>query len=345
MQKSTKTTQKTKLAQPKFKSTNWFHAHQSVKLRLSPEAQSNDGFTSRLWLATREYYSPIDLIFLCQSFNPLRMNHRPLWLARDGLVPLLWFFKQNPEPREFMQHLLVHEDFAQFVPPNWRPVTGTYRVENTARALGAEPQRLLLTSVVSSAFCSLEHLKLALTELEERYGTEKLHQMEKICYLPTEFFGNTKQDFHAEFMFEICRRLGTQNLKSLGNLNLEVMTSFEGTEVIELNERFLTPDNYVVQSILQRGGRLPEAQNARKGGAFASLSPFHGFRIHEDLHVPYALETEGAAEGFFSKFDEIMHSQANLAFPWPTWVKNWAKSLAEKQKLASKLGKQSPADV
>ncbi|HEX4922772.1 MAG TPA: hypothetical protein VFV50_01755, partial [Bdellovibrionales bacterium] len=271
MQKSTSTTRKKRGDRPKFKPANWFHAHQEAKLKIGPEPTAGDNVCTRLWPVTRDYYSPVELIFLCQSYDPLRMNQRPLWLARDGLVPLLWFFKMNPEPGLFQQQLLVHESLQSFVPPAWREVTGTYKVVNNPAQPARPATSLLVTSLVSEAYCSAKVLRAELDALKARYGEAGLKNLKKYCFLPWSFHGN-KPEFQTEFIIEICRALGAEDLQPLSYARLDAMASFDGTEIVDLNENLLCADNYLVHTLLQRGAQLPHAQAAGTGGAFVSLS-------------------------------------------------------------------------
>lgn len=320
MQKSISTTRKKPAGKSKFKLANWFHAHNEAKLKIFADSGGADSMATRLWPVTRDYYAPVDLIFLSQAYNPLRMNQRPVWLARDGLVPLLWFFKMNPDPGPFMQQLLVHESLGAYVPPAWRSVTGTYRIVNSPERQKREVTSLLVTSLVSEAFCSLKGLRDEMQSLKSRFPADALARLKKYCYLPWGFNAN-RPEYQSEFTIELCRELGAHDLEPLTYARIDSTNSFAGTELVELNENLLCADNYLAHLVLQRGGQLRTAA-ALGEGCFVSLSPYHGYELQEQILAPYALETDERPV-YYSRFDEIMQSAANTNFPWPTWVKRW----------------------
>src|SRR5581483_8710087 len=66
-------------------------------------------------------------VFLAECESLLQLKFAPVWLARDGLVPLTWFFSRFPEPCGFKGTIHVHEDFAPIIPKAWAKRVGTYR--------------------------------------------------------------------------------------------------------------------------------------------------------------------------------------------------------------------------
>ncbi|HEX4925288.1 MAG TPA: hypothetical protein VFV50_14435, partial [Bdellovibrionales bacterium] len=87
------------------------------------------------------------------------------------------------------------------------------------------------------------------------------------------------------------------------------------------------------------------AQASGTAGAFVSLSPYHGLEINEEIAVPYALEEQSGARAYFSRFDEIMQSAANTAFPWPKWVKTWEARIPERAAKAPAAEKKRALDL
>jgi hypothetical protein len=313
---------------------DWFLAHGELRknhrsaLR-SPEAQNYLNF---LWPVALDYFSPLNPIFLNESLSLEAFNSWPIWMARDGLVPLLWFFKVHPTPGKFQQKILVHEELAPFVPDAWRSHMGSYRIVSTIQAPLPKNRKFLLTGLLMDTYVTLEALEKQLQEAVAAAGEGTFAKSEIIAFLPPRIdgFGNEhRHEFHSECIFRIARYLGT-HVHAIPWRKLDSMDQLDGYEVIEFNERLLCSDSYLTQMALFRGARLLEKKTHVPHEAheqLISLSPYHGVVIRQELEGKCMLQNtqEKEAAQYLEIFAQAMRSEANKRFPWPNWFAEWTR--------------------
>lgn len=312
---------------------DWFLAHSELRrtnrnaLR-SPEAQNYLNF---LWPVALDYYSPLNPIFLNECMNLEAFNSWPIWMARDGLVPLLWFFKVHPTPGKFQQKILVQEDLAAFIPDDWRDHMGTYRMVTTIKGPLPKVRKFLITGLLMDTYISLDALEAQLKSAQALVGMDTLAKSEILAFLPPRIdgFGNEhKHEYHSECIFRIARYLGT-HIHSIPWRKLDSMDQLDGYEVIEFNEKLLCSDSYLTQMALFRGARLlgQEAAVAGDDEQLVSLSPYHGVMIKQVMKGKCMLQNpnENEAAHYLEVFAQAMRSEANKRFPWPNWFAEWTR--------------------
>ena len=320
-----------------FVAVDWFEAHKEAKLKLPKRpTEAKFNFSKEFWPVGGDYYSPLNPIFVAERFHPSKMNERAVWLARDGLVPLLWFFKLNPEPGVFRSRILIHEDFSPFVPEAWRPRMGTYRLSMDAETARSIPRTLLVTGLISDSYCSLSGLQDILDRLEERISSEQLAKLNKVCFLPVQLhLSANRQSFQAAYFVELFKRCGT-SFQSVEWGWIEGQPVFTDTIIVDMNEMLLCADNFIIHMALQKGAEyLPlTGQGNTVGGNFVRLSPYHGVVIKDSLTGRFALEGDAPAEIYFSQFERAMRSHANRNFPWPSWISEWGQAISRRAREA-----------
>jgi hypothetical protein len=304
---------------------DWFAAHERSPRAgrlpsLDPEATY---FLNVLWPVSLPYYSPLNPVFLAQCAGLEALDKHPHWFVRDGLVPLLWFFEQHPSPRKLRSRLWVHEELGRWVPPAWRGHCGTYRLETTPGRERAAARGLLLTGIMMDSYCPLSRLDAHLDSIVARYG-RRLDRMELALFAPACFGqrGETPaHEFHAEFMLRLCRKLGS-SVRALSWARLEATESWEGFDVIDLTDRHLCADSYLLHLAVSRGANPRFEGQGQSGGDFVALSPLHGFRMHHSLgRLPTRADKP-------ARLQEAMRSPANRRFPWPEWFARWTEQNA-----------------
>jgi hypothetical protein len=311
----------------------WFFAHLDAKRRhavddTSPEVRR---FRDHLWPAALDYHSPLNPVFLAGCTDLGSLFDHPSWFVRDGLIPLLWFFKTHPNPGGFQGRLWVAEEFAKWVPLAWRSVTGSYRIECPVTTAPSRARCLLLTGLSMESFCSLEFLEQSLAELSRMIPPKELKKREILAFTParTDNFGSQHHhNYTGEYIQSICKALGTQirflNWQSL----LETLDSGKTCDLYELNEKLLCADSYFVHAALSRGARLLRAKSPRStaGTSFIELSPHHGVRLKKRIQEPSLWNSKDSSR-FFAN---VMLKEANQAFPWPNWFMDWGMAAAER---------------
>ena len=93
---------------------DWLEKYRENDLQLKPHLSQSlevKNFFSHFWPNTSDYQSPFENIFLIQAATAKIFNSRPKWFIRDGLIPLLWFFKTHPTPAKMKSRIYIHQWF------------------------------------------------------------------------------------------------------------------------------------------------------------------------------------------------------------------------------------------
>lgn len=316
---------------------DWFYAHESVKAEAFKRGPTNKAnqLVSFLWPSATEYHSPLNPIFLVECMNVEILRSRSVWLVRDGLIPLLWFFKVNPTPGLFRGRLLVDEEFVPFIPTPWREQTGSYSIQNIKSPSQIEPDKILITGLINERCCSLEFLEKTLDKAASILGSAKLERIEKSCFLlpkSSPFGGEYRHNFFFECILKVAEKIGLNNIKPVSWQTLENTSTFENSYLLDLNEKTIFADNFIAHSVLRRGGRLLLSKNFQKEkGNFVQLSPYHGVSFVERVPGKYMLDLHNKSlsgtRAYFLQFEALMRSEANLSIPWPSWFVDWKDGL------------------
>src|SRR3954470_10839273 len=82
---------------------DWFktHTRESLRKYLVSSAGSAADLVQYLHPFGSPYHSALNPVFLAECENLRQLDYAPVWLARDGLLPLLWFFSRFPVPQGF----------------------------------------------------------------------------------------------------------------------------------------------------------------------------------------------------------------------------------------------------
>lgn len=252
-------------------------------------------------------------------------------MARDGLLPLLWFYKFRPTPGSFKGKILVHEDFTPFVPKAWRNQTGSYRVSSLPGLEKQEIREVVFTGVINEGVCEFESIKQEIEKLEKAIGTKKLNQISKLCIFIEKQFRQTshRQDLYPKIMLELIKATTTENFSPKTWEILEDTSSFKGSLLVDFNEKNLFADSAFIHRFLGRGGRLFGAsESPPPDSEFVQLSAFHGIHFRKKIEGSYALDSTKRASpensAHISRFQTLMRSHVNTKLPWDLLMKEWS---------------------
>lgn len=327
--------------------TNWLHSHSDLKRERPVDGGPAPGrdFVNFLWPAGIGYASPLCPAFLAEYGGSVVAGSRPVCLARDGLVPLLWFFREFPEPRTASSWLLVHSELAPFIPTPWRKASGQYRLENDPKMFrGRKTNRLVLTGVMMDAYCDLAELEERLELVCENLGSSKEGLEEVLAFIParTDGFGvEHRHEYVIDYVTLLSRFFGSK-VKGITWNAFDSRESWDGFAVCDLNSRFACADSYLLHRAASKGARivgeetaspLPQASSRKEGQRWVQLSPFHGVRAEPVTGKCVFDDGNGLPEemkkGFEQRYMAAMRSEANRRFPWPQWFAAWTRVLAE----------------
>jgi len=271
---------------------------------------------------------PATFLWSKPSFNQL--NKQPEWIVRDGLIPVLWFFLNNPKPIGFRSKLLFDQRFAHLIPTAWRAKSLLFNVESTTLATTSKTKRWLLSGIVSPAHCSIEHLESILTQLTTKKALTRL--LKTAPLLTSLLFRHERigdGHFAVEgFHFDFCRRLGSVFCgPAIGSYSheLERLASMDDLIYIDLNEGLLASEGPLHHLVLSKGA-IPFNKRTLLGPLKKSiaLSRNHCANV---CTIPDSIKSVWEKECFSEQVKYARAFTRRLAtgkthhrYPWPVWV-------------------------
>ena len=286
--------------------------------------------------AADAYVSALNPVFLLDVRSLSALEERPFWLVRDGLVPLLWFFRKFPAPRGLRSRLLVRRELAPLVPSAWRGSIGTYRMVGASPKLAAaEPRGLLIVGLVMPSYCSLERGRAELRSVVARVGAAQLAELPIRAFLPGRFEGfglRHDDDFYARFMIMVCQELGTR-IEPIPYPELLSIGSLAGYEVVELNDLGLLADSTLLRVALTRGATLILDQAVATAAKDIPIHPHAAYRVEWSLSsapnegvTPAETEFLTRASEALEHYAELVCGDAAQRYPWPAWFGAWSRA-------------------
>jgi hypothetical protein len=305
---------------------DWFAAHAAARMQghVRSRPQFAADYLNYLWPISTDYSSPLNPFFLVEAEDASTLVSHRVWMARDGLIPLLWFFKRNPTPRGFEGDLLVSAEFADYVPPAWTKQVGLFELVSTLGTAVKKPKSLLITGISMETYCSIPMLDKIVSGLTKSFGD--LKNMNVQTFLPGRFDGwgtENAQDFHLKYYVRLSEAFGGRKIQGLNWTQVEAWGDLTGCAIVDLNEKLLCADSYLVHHAMSRGANywsLSKSQMSRNAD-FVRISPFHGLRVQRAVK---AKAWKGWNSHTLERFENAMSSEANKRFPWPNWFTDWA---------------------
>jgi hypothetical protein len=314
---------------------------------LERNKESHD-FFQNLWPASEAYISALNPIFLADLHAIEATNPKSHYLVRDGILPLMWFFSQNPEPGNFKGKIRVHSDFEELVPDAWREQTELFSLfaeKSAPQAKNAAPtksiKQILLLGVIMPSVCSLPRLESDLANvIEFAGGKEELEKIKIRAFLPFRMEAANMFSGHAYYNYfcSTLNRILGFNVEFIEYESLKWMYLEPGTWVHEFNEKYLYTDSYLSLLAMSKGGNFIPSVQGSSVVAEVSESPAYDmiYQIYPHvscgvrrkfqksfvnyLNADWVPETQERALLFY----KAMNSSANV-YPWPSWFAPWCK--------------------
>jgi hypothetical protein len=310
----------------------WFENHPSLQAPM-PLAQGVESFVGSLWPMGVPYTNPLNAIWSMQIADVHLLRSRRHWFLRDGLVPLMWFFKRHPKAPAFDTTILIDEAFAHFVPVGWREKVGTYRLHSE---VAAQPNsRTALIGLASESYASVPFVQKQLPKILEN---ERKHGSTAVdLFMPARMtwaHDEREHSLHANYFRELFRLL-PDDTRIMNRGELAGTFDANKIRVCDLNEKLMVADNGLVSALLAKGAQLGDLNPPEKGEEFRKISPYHGFVINwrigaeADQNVSRSLKSVSRFHGEIE--DVFNQSPVFQAFPWPRWFAEWTRSNASEQ--------------
>jgi len=304
---------------------------QSVDELIPPKGFQS--FIDSIWHARAALYSPIPMDFLLKYVDsPKYLSQRPEWILRDGLVPLAWFFKQNPTPPKTLRtKLYIEESLAPLIPKAWKPLVGSFRL----RSISTKPNpsretSLFLTGIMNPSHCSLSFLSHSLKKIHRLLKEKKVTPSSVYCYLPLAFESvhyTSAFEFHPHFI-KILKSEFQIPILFLGEKEFFNKSQISHGFIYELNEGGLFNNSYLLHRSLFNGLSLlenpPSSSNLFKTVYF---SPYHALELSNKISqsqdpiekpLPHPFETDTFIETLENNYKTL---------PWSVEFHRWVMSL------------------
>jgi hypothetical protein len=226
---------------------------------------------------------PLAAAKLC---NPLpsgflsRLPGEKVFLARDGLIPLLRFFSRTPAPpKTYRGELVIHRDWLAFVPVRWRARCRLYRIgarSSPGQAESPPRVRAVFAYQFSQLYCSAPCL-------EERAGAyAKSRALKKALFggAPLALLEHGEPSMRYELKAHSTFGSLFGSAPTPMSLNeLKHFTDLRDALALDFNERLHCSDDANLHLLFSRGAIDPLAPPAKSSEQFERVSPFHGYYL------------------------------------------------------------------
>lgn len=320
---------------------NYFRSYliSGHKLPESPEFKQ---FKAFLWPASTDYPSTVPSIFLAQVISLHLLAQSKMWIVRDGLVPLLWFFFQNPKPPEFPVKLYVHRNLRSYVPLEWKPSFGYYDYHTrdfseSTKTVSQRP-KILIFGIMMEAYVSIDGIDDHIKKIID--GLTQIRDPEVYLYLPCRGWSGAKnwldQHYHASILKKLFSSLGSdlkiltyEDVKHLDRLNIDYF--------YDLNDALIMADNALLHQVLEGGGnQLSKSEDLidQSPDHYIKCSMQYGFRLYNRLPEGTVFPTDEVfrtkeAINTHQKLFDLAKLDATRQFPWPVIFTEWSLSMKD----------------
>ncbi|MCM2277011.1 MAG: hypothetical protein NDJ89_02930 [Oligoflexia bacterium] len=272
---------------------NWVFDHTYSRMHLQFEGAWWEQWHHRFAPFADPLFAPSRPLFLIDGLTKLQGSGTPV-LARDGLLPLTWFFR-NVIPKDFPPDLLIPENFFHLVPPSWRGKARSFRLERRGELAflpDEPPERIILIGVFSQFFMgspNKRYFERQLARLQTKWGREAMRKIRWLLWLPIHDPRSisARTDRAAELFYKTLEGFGPSiEFSSWGDLSMQ--QDLREWAFIELNTRLVIGESYCRHHLLSRGARELALDNGlarvpRKLEARVEpLSPYHELVIDLD---------------------------------------------------------------
>lgn len=295
------------------------------------KASTSEQYTLSLWPFLNPYFSPLNPIYtpvfqtLCaQGLRAVNEKQLPVWMLRDGAVPLTWFFSKH-KPELVEGQILVHADLKNLVPESWTGKVASYRHRTHA---ATDCESLLIVGPISERVISIDELDAKIESIEASIGKRKMSTMSVRLYCPIRGEGESFPARYLQKIYSAFRRVDIIDWYDVENIG-----SLKGVGFIELNNGWLFKDSYVQQHALSRGASLiGQDKLPAKKSRYVPLSRFHGVSI--EPFVPKArtsFDKDRRLEKFFIQSSRLIEDEG-VSGPWPKWHEKWCRAMFQSKK-------------
>ncbi|CAK9253178.1 unnamed protein product [Sphagnum jensenii] len=185
-------------------------------------------------------------------------------------------------------------------------------------------------------YCSLSNLKKQLRCVQqELFPIFQSSGVSPVCVLPWKgsVFG-TGENYHLLYLRELCAVFGT-DFEALDWMQFVKMESFSEFVAVDLNDRKVIVDSFIVQHLLSSGSELFLTQSKVQDTEFENsefypLSPYHGIVVGAKNGESQWTEMKWKSFQIFLEVEEriagALHQGGSHLIPWPESLLRWVNS-------------------
>jgi hypothetical protein len=250
---------------------------------------------------SHDYEGPVPSLFLYELPGPALLEQQEQVLVRDGILPLLEWFRKNPHPQDSWAQLLIAKKLLPLVPASWHHKVRPYELGIKSLAGEKSPKKLFFFGLDFPSFCSSSTLAETLSRLESFYDLSN-EELEVCAYLPLrEDPFRPCQERMGETLFTQLQRTFAQTQVMKESFLQEDLS--EWTYVNLGEDLFCLSDNFFEHKLLAAGARpfLTKRPPCLQRGML--FSPFHSLSLTEEYSTK---ELEQLKLNEFSKGDLLL---------------------------------------
>ncbi len=156
-------------------------------------------------------------LYLGQIIDQRQLAAEKLWIVRDGLVPLVWFFLNNPSPKYTDFQLAVPTHLSPWVPTAWAEQVQTYQLSIQTK-ISPQNNKMLMAGLNSRCFFSEKSWEGHIIKIKQHILVNSIESLD--IYFPMRWFPSESEDtFHNQALEKLLQTLSIPyrfiNLKQL----------------------------------------------------------------------------------------------------------------------------------
>ncbi len=282
-----------------------------------------------------KYYSPLNPFIIFGGADSAQLLKKNVWMLRDGLLPLSFFFKEASE--ELLQDdrkFIIHKDLWFLVPPAWQKSVLFFDVKsNNVFDQKRLPQKIFISGFANDTLADQDEFLADIEELASNFSKEELEKIQISAYFP-----GKNNDLWAKWKdenpFKYAKAL-FKNLKiDIDFPDWEIIKStmnYDDTLYFEINRGAMVKDSYLKQMFLSRGAGELKRENSEDGFTYmknVQLSPYHSVEILScDFKEvsSYIDPLKSDIMPYFKKIFAKTSSPRNISDGWEKWYGAYIK--------------------
>ena len=237
------------------------------------------------------YFSRLRPLFSFEVKSLSSLNNFSHILFRDGALFLLRFFIRFKSPGDLRCKILIHEDFCDFVPEQWKEHIYFYKLTPLGKVQKMVTEAIV--HLVPDTYRSVDELALEVRELKANCRNIKKF---KLLVTHNTLRGEDYLDYcrFSEFnaVDVIKSELGSEDFELLKlesfwskDLSQSLFYSCKGT-------RLLNSDSFFEHHALACGAQVHGLKTSSKEVEIIDLSPHHAMSIKKDVSTKKSLVSE-----------------------------------------------------